>query len=142
MNAGHEEGNSAGPTPCPNATALHDKALGLRIQACAGLLLLLILVGSCLWPVVAVVLFWPVVNSVEATFEELPPTDEALKEWLREQAEPHIATVGREGNTVQLVWGSGGSVRGPVKPDPRPVFEALGYRGLKSYREEKSYRNK
>jgi hypothetical protein len=80
---------------------------------------------------------------VRAEFQELPPTDEALEQWLLQQPGVYIGFVEREGNTVVLAWGNAGThIWDPASPNIRPEFENFGYKGLVRYREKKEYRDK
>jgi hypothetical protein len=85
----------------------------------------------------------PIDYVVRAEFQELPPGDEDLKQWLLDQPGVYIGFVQREGRKVTVVWGhSETHIWNSVTPNLREHFEKFGYKGLTAYEEAKSYRDK
>jgi hypothetical protein len=80
---------------------------------------------------------------VEAEFQELPPDDKELEEWLFAQPGVYIGFVERDNRRIVAVWGNcRTSYYDPVTPNLRDEFEKFGYKGIISYREQKDYRDK
>ena len=84
-------------------------------------------------------LFAPAMDClVEADFQELPPDDHELDQWLRTQPGVNVYHVGRDGNKLTLDWVNVNSYPwGGVTPNVRKEFERFGYKGLLKYREQK-----
>jgi len=77
---------------------------------------------------------------VRAEFDELPPNDKELEQWLLGQPGVSFGRVQREDKTITAVWGyDGTSYRDPVTPILREQFESFGYKGLLNYEEEKRW---
>jgi hypothetical protein len=91
----------------------------------------------------AVMFVPPMAYAVAADFQELPPTDDELKQWLFDQPGVYIGVVSRNGNSLHVVWGhSRTHFWDPVTPNVRAEFERFGYKGLMNYHEEQSFRDK
>jgi hypothetical protein len=87
--------------------------------------------------------FIPMDYVVEAEFQELPPDDKELEQWLLKQPGVYIGFVQRDGNRVVAVWGNTRTFYwNSVTPNLRDEFERFGYNKLVSYQESKSYRDK
>jgi hypothetical protein len=81
--------------------------------------------------------------SVTAEFQELPESDDSLRQWLRNQpgvvhsywSTPQIT---RSGKSVTVKWHHWKTwPRDPVSPNLREQFRNFGYRGLFKYEERK-----
>ena len=80
----------------------------------------------------------PMIYMVHAEFLELPPTDEALKEWLLQQPGVYQGLIVREGNSLTLNWFHiTKRFADPISPTVRDEFERFGYKGLVNYSENK-----
>jgi hypothetical protein len=101
------------------------------------------LVAGCLCLVPEFVIHFPMDYVVEAEFQELPPDDEELDEWLLAQPDVYIGYVQRDGNRIIAVWGNSRTHWwNAVTPNLRSDFERFGYKNLVSYRESKKWRDK
>jgi hypothetical protein len=97
----------------------------------------------CFWLASLLLCTPSMVYVVEAEFQELPPDDKALEQWLLDQPDVYGGSVWRDGKRVQAVWGnSRTSYRDGVTPSLREEFERFGYKRLVGYQESKGYRDK